>query len=124
MKHQYLMRLLSALALLSLPFCACAEKWTDLTAAQQQILAPLAASWASLPQSEHKSFIGVANAYPTLPPEKQQRLRNQIKDWAGLTMEQRHNAREKFAAFSKVPEEKREAVKQMVREQESQPAKR
>jgi hypothetical protein len=115
--------LLSALALLSFPFCACAEKWRDLSGAQQQILAPLSASWDSLPQSEHRSFIGVADAYPKLPPEKQQRLRAQIKDWAGLTLEQRHRAREKFSAFSKVPEEKREAVKQMVREQEAQPAK-
>lgn len=115
--------LMSGLALLSLPFCAFAEKWSELSAAQQQILAPLSTSWASLPQTEHKSFIGVADAYPTLSPEKQQRLRTQIKEWAGLTMEQRHRAREKFAAFSKVPEEKREAVKQMVREQESRPSK-
>ncbi|GAB5606298.1 DUF3106 domain-containing protein [Sideroxyarcus sp. TK5] len=112
--------LLSALALLSLPFSACAEKWSELSAAQQQILAPLSDSWDNLPQSEHKSFIGVADAYPKLSPEKQQRLRAQIKDWAGLTMEQRHRAREKFSAFSKVPEEKREAVKRMVREQEAQ----
>lgn len=120
-KHTLLM---SALALLSLPFCACAEKWSELSPAQQQILAPLSASWDSLPQSEHKSFIGVADAYPKLSAEKQQRLRTQIKDWAGLTLEQRHRAREKFSAFSKVPEENREAVKKMVREQEAQPAQR
>jgi len=40
-----------------------------------------------------------------------------------LTPEQRQRAREKFTAFSKVPEEKREAVKQMVREQEAQSGK-
>jgi hypothetical protein len=45
-----------------------------------------------------------------------------LETWGKLTPEQRHRAREKFTAFSKVPEEKREAVKQMVREQQTDPA--
>jgi len=48
-------------------------------------------------------------------------LISQIQEWAALTHEQRERAREKFTAFSRVPEDKREAVKEMVREQESQP---
>lgn len=97
-----------------------AENWNDLTPAQQQLLAPLAQNWRSLDRSEQKSFTGIAKAYPDLSLDKQARLRKQISTWASLTPEQRHRAREKFTAFSKVPAEKREAVKRMVREQESQ----
>ena len=112
--------LLGGILLLS-PAIVLAENWANLPPDQQQLLAPLAATWNKLETAEQKSFIGVAKAYPQLPAEKQQRLREQIASWAALTPAQRHQAREKFTAFSKVPAEKREAVKQMVREQEAKP---
>ncbi len=108
--------------LLLLPVVSHAEKWNNLTPAQQKLLAPLAKSWNSLEKAEQKSFVGIAKAYPQLTPDKQQRLREQISTWATLTPEQRHRAREKFTAFSKVPAERRDAVKRIVREQETQPA--
>jgi hypothetical protein len=42
-----------------------------------------------------------------------------METWSKLTPEQRSRAREKYKAFSRVPAEKREAVKQMVREQQT-----
>lgn len=123
MLHRLRPYLLPALFLMLTATSARAEKWEDLSPDRRHVLAPLSANWDTLARSEQKSFIGIADAYPKLPPEKQRRLREQIREWATLTPEQRHRAREKFTAFSKVPEEKREAVKQMVREQQAQPGK-
>lgn len=85
--------------------------WTELTPAQQQILAPLAGEWDKLDNTRRKKWIAIAKAYPKMTPTRQQRLQKRMKAWAALTPEQRRAAREKYRKVKKLPPEKRKAVK-------------
>jgi hypothetical protein len=101
-------------------FAAKAEKkqpeWSQLTAEQQQILAPLAADWNNLEDRPRKKWLLTAKRYPKMKPDAQQRLQMQMKDWAKLTPEQRRIARENYKKLAKQPPEKREVVKQKWQE--------
>ena len=101
-------------------FAAAAEKkqpdWSQLTAEQQQILAPLASDWNNFDERRRKKWLLTAKRYPKMKPEQQQRLQTQMQDWAKLTPEQRTIARENYKKLAKQPPEKREVVKQKWRE--------
>lgn len=96
-------------------FAAAAGKkqpdWSQLTAEQQTILAPLAKDWNSFDNKRRKKWLLTAKRYPGMKPEKQQRIQAQMRHWAELTPEQRRIARENYKKLSKQPPEKREAVK-------------
>ena len=85
--------------------------WAELTANQQQILAPLKADWDELTTSRKTNWVGIANRYPNLNPEEQKRVQERMQSWAKLTPEQRRVARENFKTIKKLPPEKRKQVK-------------
>ena len=85
--------------------------WSELTAAQQSVLAPLHDDWAELDTLRRAKWVKVAKAYPKMKPEQQQRLQAQMKEWAKLTPEQRRVARENYKTIKKLPPEKRQQVK-------------
>jgi len=85
--------------------------WSQLTPAQQAVLAPLKEDWSSLDTLRRKKWVGVANRYPKMKPAEQQLLQARMQDWAKLTPEQRRVAREKYLAIKKMPPEKRAHVK-------------
>jgi len=119
-----------ALAALTLGLCivlsafasAAADKkqpdWSQLTPAQQQILAPLASDWKNFDDRRRKKWLLTAKQYPTMKPEQQQRLQTRMQTWAKLTPEERRVARENYKKLAKQPPEKREAVKQKLRERQ------
>ncbi|MFN7085879.1 MAG: DUF3106 domain-containing protein [Burkholderiales bacterium] len=86
--------------------------WTELSPAQQQILAPLAAEWEKMDTTRRKKWIAIAERYPKMKPQEQERLQTRMKAWAALTPEQRREAREKYQAVRKLPPEKRKEVQQ------------
>lgn len=86
--------------------------WSQLTAEQQQILAPLANDWNTLDEGRRKKWLLLTRRYPKLMPNEQQRLQRQMKDWVKLTPEQRRIARENYKKLEKQPPEKRAVVKQ------------
>ena len=108
------------------PFAAAADKkqpdWSQLTAEQQQILAPLSSDWNNFDERKRKKWLLTAQRYPKMKPEQQQRLQTQMKDWAKLTPEQRAVARENYKKLVKQPPEKREAVKQKWQEHQQKRA--
>ena len=65
-------------------------------------------------------MLNVAKHYPELNAEEKRRFLSRLDAWSKLTPEQRQAARDKYRAFSQVPEDKREQVRQMVREEQSQ----
>lgn len=101
-------------------FATAAEKkqpdWSQLTSAQQQILAPLASDWNNFDNKRRKKWLLLAKRYPRMKPEPQQRLQAQMRHWADLTPEQRRIARENYAKLAKQPPEKREVVKRKWQE--------
>lgn len=92
--------------------------WSQLTAEQQQILAPLAGDWNDFDDKRRKKWLLTAKRYPKMKPEQQQRLQTQMQDWAKLTPEQRRIARENYKKLTKQPPEKREVVKQKWQERQ------
>jgi len=95
--------------------------WAELTASQQQILAPLKADWGELTTSRKTNWVGIANRYPNRNAEEQQRVQERMQSWAKLTPEQRRVARERYKSMGKLPPEKREQLQQHWAEYQALP---
>ena len=95
--------------------------WAELSAAHQQILAPLKDSWEQITPDRRRNWIGVAKRYPKMTPVGQKRVQTRMQRWAALTPEQRKQARENYRRLSKVPPEKRGDLKQKWSEYQSLP---
>ena len=85
--------------------------WSELTPAQQKVLAPLQPDWDSLDTTRRRKWVGIAERYPKMKPAEQQRLQKRMTDWAKLTPAQRQEAREKYLEIKKLPAKKRQEVK-------------
>lgn len=79
-----------------------APRWSELTPAQQQALAPLAQEWDKLEGFRKKKWLAIGNRFASMMPDEQQRLQERMRDWIKLTPEQRRLARESFARTSKL----------------------
>jgi len=124
-----LTRAFLALALAAAPFItegadparATRPAWAELTADQQQILDPLKPDWDALSSSRKKTWIGIANRYPSMTREEQQRVQARMQKWAKLTPGERHAARERYKSIGKLPPEKRDTLRQQWAEYQALP---
>jgi hypothetical protein len=118
---------LAACALLAAAATASAQTpkkgppWAELSAEQQQILAPLKNDWEQIVPDRRRNWIGIAKRYPKMKPEEQQRVQRRMQSWAKLTPEQRKQARENYRRISKVPPDKRGDLKEHWSEYQSLP---
>ena len=95
--------------------------WAELSAAHQQILAPLKETWEQIVPERRHNWIGLAKRYPKMQPKEQERMQRRMEHWAKLTPEQRKQARENYRRISKVPPDKRGDLKQQWSEYQSLP---
>jgi hypothetical protein len=95
--------------------------WAELTAEQQQILAPLKADWESLEPERRRKWIGIAKRYPAMKLAEQERVQRRMQYWAKLTPEQRRQARETYKQLVKVPPEKRGKLREQWAEYQQLP---
>jgi hypothetical protein len=86
--------------------------WSELTPAQQKVLAPLQTDWDSMDTTRRRKWVTIANRYPTMTPQAQKRLQKRMTDWAKLTPAQRQEARERYLRIRKLPPKKRQEVKE------------
>ncbi len=77
--------------------------WAELTAEQQQVLAPLKADWDTLDPDRRLKWIAIAKRYPRMKPLEQERVQRRMQTWATLSPEQRRQARENYKHLAKVP---------------------
>ena len=77
--------------------------WAELTAEQQQILAPLKTDWDSLDPDRRQKWIAIAKRYPRMKAQEQERVQRRMQAWARLTPEQRRQARENYKHLAKAP---------------------
>ena len=84
--------------------------WSELTPAQQKVLAPLSAEWNAMDATRRKKWVAIAERYPKMKPQEQQRLQKNMADWAKLTPAQRKVARDKYQTLKKLPPDKRREV--------------
>ena len=92
--------------------------WTELTPAQQQVLAPLQPEWEQLDTTRRKKWVSIADRYPTMKPPQQERLKKRMEEWAKLTPEERKAARAKYQNLKNQPPQKRDEVKRRWQEYE------
>jgi hypothetical protein len=77
--------------------------WAELTAEQQQVLAPLKADWDALDPDRRMKWIAIAKRYPRMKALEQQRVQRRMQVWVRLTPEQRRVARENYKQLAKAP---------------------
>jgi DNA-binding CsgD family transcriptional regulator len=77
--------------------------WAELTAEQQQILAPLKPDWDTLEPERRQKWIAIAKRYPRMKVQEQERVQRRMQAWARLTPEQRRQARDTYKHLAKTP---------------------
>ncbi len=85
--------------------------WSELSADQKRILAPLSTEWDKMDGFRRKKWVGIAQRYQFMSPDEQARVQRRMTEWAKLTPDERKRARDKYRSLQKAPPEKKEAVK-------------
>lgn len=84
--------------------------WSELTAVQQQTLAPLADTWRSLSEAHKRKWIALSANYPRMNAQEQAKLRGRMTEWAALSPQARNQARWNFVETKKLsPADKKAA---------------
>ncbi|RPH45976.1 MAG: DUF3106 domain-containing protein, partial [Burkholderiales bacterium] len=79
--------------------------WSDLSPAQQEVLAPFSAQWNALPITEKRAWADLASRFPKMKADEQKRVEKRIAEWAALTPDQRRLARANYRLAQKVGRE-------------------
>ena len=88
---------------------AAGPAWSELSAGQQKILAPLAPSWDTLEPARKRKWMAVAQTYPQLAPAEQAKLQGRMVEWAALSPRERALARLNYSETKRVPASDRAA---------------
>lgn len=95
--------------------------WSELTPAQQQVLAPFGDHWNTLPLEEKRAWVRLADRFPRMKPAQQAKASKRIAEWAALSPEQRRIARANYRLAKSLPKDERiaewEQYQQMTPEQ-------
>lgn len=82
--------------------------WRELSAGQQQALAPLAAHWDTLNVAQKRKWIALSSNFPRMSGEEQAKLHSRMTEWASLSPQQRSIARLNYGAAKKIsPDDKK-----------------
>ena len=82
--------------------------WTELSAPQQQALAPLASAWPTISEAQKRKWLVISKSYGRLPPEEQAKLHSRMSEWVALSPQQRIQARLNFAESKQLsPDDKK-----------------
>jgi Protein of unknown function (DUF3106) len=82
---------------------AATPAWAELTAEQQQVLAPLKNDWDALEVERRLKWLQIAKRYPRMKALEQERVQRRMQVWANLSPEQRRQARENYKRLAKAP---------------------
>ena len=95
--------------------------WSELSAEQKRVLAPLSSEWDKMDGFRRKKWLGIAKRYQQLGPDEQARIQKRMTDWAKLTPEERKRARDKFRSLQNASPEKKEEVRSLWKEYKELP---
>jgi hypothetical protein len=84
--------------------------WNTLSAAQQNLLAPLQSQWNTLPPARQERMLQRTQQWMKLPPGEQQEIRERIARWQQMTPEQRDQARQNQHLYDTLPATKQEQL--------------
>ena len=95
--------------------------WSELSAQDRQVLAPLASDWDKFDLLRKNKWLEVAKRYPTLPATEQRRIQERMPGWAKLSSQERQAARENFKGLKQLPPDQRKELPDKWREYQSLP---
>jgi hypothetical protein len=84
------------------PRAATGPTWRELSAGQQQALAPLAAQWDTLREAQKRKWIALSANYPRMSGEEQAKLHSRMTEWVSLSPQQRTIARLNYGQAKKL----------------------
>jgi hypothetical protein len=98
-------------------------KWAELSAFQQETLAPLQGAWNALPAAKKRSWLALTEKMPAMNPADRAAAQQRIREWAALSPEQRRMARDNYRLAKSLDRDERlatwESYQQMTPEQRS-----
>lgn len=83
--------------------------WKDLSASQQQALAPLTQLWPTMTEPHKRKWLALSHNFAQLSPDEKTTLQGRMREWAALSPQQRTTARLNFAGAQQVPQEDKRA---------------
>lgn len=100
-------RLYSGLMTLGLVFVLCVQSadalaatdWSELSAKQQELLAPLKSDWNSMTNAQQERWLKVGRKYENEPAERQAIMRERVSTWSELSPREKAAARENYKAL-------------------------
>jgi hypothetical protein len=99
--------------------------WSQLSLAQQRMLAPVQAQWDKLGSQRQHRLADHATHWASLPSEHQQLIRQRLTRWAEMTPMQRRQLRQNVRAFHALPPAERAKISAAFRNfQKLSPAER
>lgn len=84
-------------------------RWSSLSEAQREALAPLQKDWSAIDASRKQKWLEVAARMPAMSAEERDRVRERMSEWARMTPAQRGQARLNFQESRNLPPEDRQA---------------
>ena len=82
--------------------------WNELTPAQRQALAPLAATWGTVSEAQKRKWLALSQNFPMMSGAEQSKLHSRMTEWAGLSAQQRTQARLNFGETQQLaPDDKK-----------------
>lgn len=83
------------------------QVWSELSAEEREILAPLESHWGDMTTSRKNKWLGIAKKYKSLRPTEQENVKLRMVEWASLSPKDRESARNRFKDLEKMPPEKK-----------------
>jgi hypothetical protein len=83
--------------------------WNELTPAQRQALAPLAAAWPQISEAQKRKWLVISKSHAGLPPAEQAKMHSRMTEWVGLSAQQRTQARLNFAETKQLASDDKKA---------------
>lgn len=95
--------------------------WSQLTAEQKKVLAPLGTEWDTLRPWQREKMLDIARDYPKMDAQKQERVQKRLVSWSRMTPYERENARKRYQQFYNLSPEKKDALRQKWAEHQKLP---
>jgi hypothetical protein len=115
--------LLLLLTLSGLPHVVRAQgiAWDDLSAEQQQLLAPLEDNWDGLPDARRQNILNGVRRWQSLTPEQQQQAQRRFQEWNRRPRDEREIIRERFQNFRSLDPQQQRAIRERFRDFQNLP---
>lgn len=79
--------------------------WNRLSPAEQQALAPLAASWPTMNSAQQRKWLEISRNFSSLPQPEQAKMQQRMRQWVALSPQERAQARLNFGKTAEVARE-------------------